>query len=284
VDHSPRLPTKIAHLARRQHGHVARRQLVAAGVSPSLIDRRLATGDLIAVHHGVYAVAYRRDEPLALAAAAVLACGPRAVLSHDSAAALWGLRRWPKRPEVIAPRIRRPGIRAHRSITLTAAEVTVERGLRVTTAARTLIDIRRRLSERRFTRLVNDARLGRLLDVPTAERLLGEAGCGGPTRSELEDAVARLIGDHGLPAPQRNVEVDGVEVDVWFPDPQVIVEVDGWDTHRDRATFESDRERDAMHAAAGRLTVRITAERLLERRREEARRLHVILAGRTPAR
>jgi very-short-patch-repair endonuclease len=281
VDSSLPLPEAIAHLAARQHGHVARRQLIALGVATSTIDNRVARRDLIVAHHGVYAVAYRREDPAALACAAVLACGPTAVLSHDSAAALWGLRRWPRTPEVIAPRVRRPGIKAHRSSTLTARQTTTQLGIRATTVARTLADIRRRLTQRQFTRVVNDARVRHLIGTEPAERLLGDGTHKGLTRSELEDAFARLVDDYDLPSPQTNVKVNGVEADVWFAEARLIVELDGWDTHRDRATFESDRERDANHLAAGVLTIRVTEERLRTQPAREAARLREILDARS---
>ncbi len=85
----------IAHAAEHQHGQVTRAQLLGLGVGVQAIAYRVRTGELIRIHAGVYAVGYRRVEPVARAMAAVLACGQGALLSHDSAAALWGLRRWP---------------------------------------------------------------------------------------------------------------------------------------------------------------------------------------------
>ena len=274
---------QISQLAARQHGHVTRAQLLALGMAPSTIAARVSAGRLIRVHAGVYAVGYRRVEPVARAAAAVLACGPTAVLSHDSVAALWGLRRWPRVPEVTVPRcVRRPGITAHRSRTLTPAETTVQLGVRVTTAARTVRDIRSRLTGPQFTRLVNQARLDRLIGSAVAEALLGRPG--NPTRSELEDAFRRFVERYHLPRPQVNVMLDGHEVDVLWPRERVIVELDGWDTHRDRTSFHADRERDAAHAAAGYLTVRITWQRLHADPAREAARLRRILELREPPR
>ena len=237
----------------------------------------------MAVHVGVYALGYRRVEPVARAAAAVLAAGPGAALSHDSAAALWGLRRWPARPEVIAPRyVRRAGIVAHRSITLTAGDITTQLAVRTTTAARTLHDLRSRLTTDRLTRLANDARLRRLISSEAAETLLGRPG--NPTRSELEDAFHRFVQRHALPRPQVNPRPDRREVDVVWARQRVIVELDGWDTHRDRTSFHEDRERDAAHAAAGYQTIRITWERLHTDPAREAARLQRILALREPPR
>ncbi|HEX3834187.1 MAG TPA: hypothetical protein VHW04_19565, partial [Solirubrobacteraceae bacterium] len=99
---------------------MTRKQLAALGLGADAIDYRITTGELIPVHAGVYAVGHREPGPIPIAAAVVLACGDDAVLSHDSAAALWGLRPWPERQEVTAPQQRRrPKIRTHRSTTLT---------------------------------------------------------------------------------------------------------------------------------------------------------------------
>src|SRR4051812_19124047 len=83
---------EIGRLASRQHGVVSRVQLRALGLSDDAIDRRLAAGRLHAVHRGVYAVGHSVLARRGLWLAAVLACGPGAVLSHAAAAALWELR------------------------------------------------------------------------------------------------------------------------------------------------------------------------------------------------
>jgi hypothetical protein len=115
---------------------------------------------LIRVHAGVYAVGHAQHSPLAKAMAGVLACGPDAVLSHGSAAALWGVRSWPSVPEVTAPHCRRrTGIRAHVTQTLTRKDIRRHRTLRVTSPARTILDIHQgRLTDRQLIRAVNASR------------------------------------------------------------------------------------------------------------------------------
>jgi len=121
---------------------VRRQQLLALGLSDDAIDHRITNGELIPTYAGVYAVGHREPGPIPVAAAVVLACGDDAVLSHDSAAALWGLGPWPKRHEVIAPyQRRRTGIVSHRSTTLTPDHVTIHYGIPVTTPVRTICDI-----------------------------------------------------------------------------------------------------------------------------------------------
>ena len=262
----------IAQLAARQHGHATRAQLIALGLAPRTITARAAAGQLVGVHAGVYAVGYRRVEPIARAAAAVLAVGEGAVLSHDSAAALWGLRRWPRIPEVTALRcVRRPGIAAHRSATLRRGDMTTQLGVRTTTAARTLHDIRSRLTRKQFIRLVNAARLEHLLDGDRAEALLGHRR--NPTRSGLEDAFQRFVERHGLPQPETGAHVAGHEVDALFPAARLIVELDDYATHGDRASFDSDRERDVAHAELGFQTIRLIPGQLTDDTAATLRRL-----------
>ena len=269
----------IRRLAERQWGHVVRSQLAALGIAPSTVDTWVTRGRLISIHNGVYAVGYRRIEPEARAAAAVLAGRPDAVLSHDSAAALWGLRRWPDRPEITCRRrVEHRGIQAHRSRTLTDDDVTTQLGIPTTTAARTLRDIRGRVKPRRFEQLVNRARLEHHLDSDQAAALLRHRH--NPTRSGGEDTLLHFCRRRRLPEPQLNTRVCGFEVDALFEAERVIVEIDHFATHGDEASFEEDRLRDAELHAAGYLVVRITEQRLRRSPDTEARRLRRILKRR----
>src|SRR5918994_2231903 len=146
---------EIARLAARQHGYVTRSQLLNAEVIARAIDRRLALGRLVRVHPGVYAVGHIAPSPHARAMAAVLACGPDALLSHRSAAGLWGLARWPRTLEVTARTDHRvPGVHTHRSRTLTADDITRHYDIPVTTPQRTLRDLRRVLDPPSLIRAV----------------------------------------------------------------------------------------------------------------------------------
>lgn len=156
-DHS-RLSLAIAQLAARQLGQVTRAQLLALGASNSWISRALRGGRLVRMYPGVYAVGYRRVDRHAVAMAAVLRCGPSALLSHGSAAWLWEFGDWPRKHEVTIAGDRRPsGIVVHRSRTLTADDQDRQLGIPVTSPERTLRDIRSRLDEERFRRAVSDA-------------------------------------------------------------------------------------------------------------------------------
>lgn len=121
-------------------------QLLAAGLTATAVHKRVAAGRWYRVHRCVYALVppsllSRRGHLIA----AVLACGEGAVLSHRSAAELLDLvARWSARPEihVTAPRRRTvPGVTAHRSTTLTTADVTRLDGIACTAVARTLLHL-----------------------------------------------------------------------------------------------------------------------------------------------
>ncbi len=250
------------------------------------IGYALRCEDLIRIHASVYAVGYRRVEPVAQAAAALLACGDTAVLSHDSAAALWGLRRWPARPEVTVAGDRRPpGIQTHRSRTLTGDDVRIRLGIPTTSAARTIADIAGRLTDTQLTRAtqnsrraghIKDSELPRLLRrCPRLRDLVDPRQ--NPTRSSLEDEFVRWIRRHDLPMPRINVKANGMEVDAVFDAERVIVEVDSWEYHGDPITFRRDAERSTVHAANDFLPLRLTSDRLT---RAEAIRLHGILEAR----
>jgi hypothetical protein len=121
-------------------------QLEAAGLGRSGAARRVANGRLHRVHRGVYAVGHDALSNESRWVAAVLACGPSAVLSHRSAAELWQLLKPIAGPvevtvRTVGGRARRPGLRIHRCPSLPARSTCVRRGIPLTTTARTLFDL-----------------------------------------------------------------------------------------------------------------------------------------------
>lgn len=286
----------IAALAAKQLGNITRAQLLALGLSPQAIDYRVRVGRLHPLFRGVYAVGCPPTDPLQWAAAAVLACGDRAMLSHRSAMTLYGLwERWDRPFELTVAGDRRlRGLRIHRAGNLLRRDVRIERGIRVTSPARTLLDMAPSLTRRSLTRAVNTARRKEIL-TPTdladvAERFRCHPGAkhlralnlpaGGPTRSSWEDDFPEFCRRHGLPEPIMSAWVAGHEVDALFPEEKVIVELDSWDFHWSRQSFEDDRDRDADTTAAGHVTVRLTGERMEQRPQREADRLQMILQRR----
>jgi very-short-patch-repair endonuclease len=275
---------------------VTRAQLLGLSLGAEAIVYRVRTRALIRVHNGVYAVGHEPASAVDRAYAALLACGPGALLSHASAASLWGIfERWWEPFELTVPTgRRRPGIKVHRA-TVDRKDVRRHLGLRVTSPARTVFDIAPRLTDKALTRAVNELRIGRLLKLEQlaelTARLPRHRGASrvkplietsrGPTRSELEDRFAAFAARFDLPPFEFNARVVGYEVDVLFPAQRVIVELDGYEFHGTRQAFEKDRERDATTLAAGYRTVRITWERLTEAAEREAARLNAIIASRS---
>src|SRR5918992_3105529 len=243
----------IVALAGRQHGVVTTAQLLDAGVGRRAIAWRVERGWLVPLHRGVYQVGPVAAEH-GREMAAVLACGDGAVLSHQSAAAVWGFGRRDRGVHVTVPgqaRRSRPGVRVHRSLSLDAA---VHNGLPLTRPARTLSDLRRTLPSDEVERARERAAMLGLVvpdDAPD-----------GFTRSEAERRLTQLCKAAGLPPPRTNARVAGYEVDAYWPAERLIVEVDGWTYHRTRTAFERDRRKDAALQAAGYRVVRITWRRL----------------------
>jgi hypothetical protein len=279
---TPPVDQAIAEVATAQHGVVTRAQLLNAGLSDDAIDRRVKAGRLLGVHRGVYAVGHLPPSPHARAMAAVLACGPHALLSHRSAGALYGLIRHHGPADVTTPsHHRHKGITVHRSPT---TERTTHYGSPVTTPARTLIDLADVIDPASLTRAVNEARLRRLLSdddltvtikTSPGRRTAGLTPTHAPTRSVFEDTFLRFVDRYGLPYPEVNQVIHGYEVDMLWRRQRLIVELDG---RQHEYAFEHDRERDAHLLAHGLSTIRVTWRRLTGEPAREARRLRRLLA------
>jgi hypothetical protein len=286
----------IAELAERQHGVVARRQLVEIGFSPEAVKRRLRSGALHQLHRGVYAVGHRRVSLRGRLMAAVLACGPVAVLSHRSAALVWGLRDYHGRIDVTAPRSRDrlPGIVVHRVRKLDRRDVTIRDGIPITTLVRTLLDHAEVANKRHTAHTLRTAdRLG-LLDMraiddillrspgrrglrPLSAALEQLVGPSEPTRSPIEDDLFGLCRAYDLPLPAANAVVEGHTVDALWPNEKLIAEVDSRAHHLNRTAFEEDRRRDARLQVAGYRVIRITYRRLTEEPAQVAAELRAML-------
>jgi very-short-patch-repair endonuclease len=290
----------IAELAHPQQGQVARWQLLELGLSYAAIRWRAGHGRLFESFPGVYSLGHRPSSPQAWASAAVLAGGPGAVLSHESAAALWKMLPDLSRPfHVTARSFRRiDGIEVHRSLTLDVQDLTRQLGIPTTTAERTALDLAaaganvnvlcRAVNQGRLAGFLHEAALHELLDRSTGQRgvralrkAVGRQATGrAPTRSQLEDRFLGFARHHRLPTPLVNVKVAGHLVDAYFPRHKLVVELDGFEFHGDRASFETDRNRDADLLASGTATVRVTWERLRHAPDREADRLRRIMRSR----
>lgn len=264
-------------LARKQHGVVTRAQLLALGLTRRGIEHRRANGRLHCVWRGVYAVGRPELSRRGVWMAAVLSCGPGGALSHESAAALWGIAResgWDVHVTVPRPvKRRRPSIAVHRRASLTAADVTTHVDIPVTTPTCTLIDLAACWPPRRVEAAVNEADKLGFVDVEalrsaldglrwrpgaTALKRLLDRPTFVLTDSELERRFLPVARRAGLPAPSTGERVNGFNVDFHWRELGLVVETDGLRYHRTPLQQARDRERDQAHAAAGLTALRFT--------------------------
>src|SRR6188472_228883 len=247
------------------------------------IEEWVQNGRLHPMHREVFAVGHPRIAEPGRRWAAVLAYGSGTLLSHRSAAALWGLaRQGSPLIDVTAPTgrqgiERRSGIFIHRG-RLHPEDRAVRAGIPVTTVARTLFDMAEFVDFKRLESAWEAADGLNLLQLSTVEgvcergygrralkpirRLLTEARAAAITRSPLEDDFAAFCRKHRLPMPSFNTTVLGYEVDALWPEQHLAAELDSWQFHRHRAAFERDRIRDSALQVAGYRTIRITHRRL----------------------
>jgi very-short-patch-repair endonuclease len=287
------LERAVLDVAARQHAVVSLAQLRELGMSRRGVQHRVARGFLHPKYRGVYAVGHPRLTQHGRWLAAVLACGPGAVLSHRSAAALWGLLAPVAAVEVSTDvaRRERPGITL-RSAFVHQDERTVHHAIPTTTVPRTLLDLAAVLAPHRLERAANEADVLRLTDPLSLAALVARhpnkrgvrsaraqaAGGANHTRSELEAAFLAFLDAHGLPRPATNVAIAGHEVDCVWRTRHLIAELDGRAYHDTALRFESDRARDRALAVAGWRTVRITWRQVHRERAALASDLRRLLA------
>jgi very-short-patch-repair endonuclease len=295
-----RLDAVLARFATRQDGIVTRPQLVCLGFDHHAIDRRLASGSLIALFRGVYAVGHRAVSERGWMRAALLAVGEDALLGHATAARSWILVPRLERPLHVTVQGRvprsRPGLRVHTVRALDPRDRRIHDDLPLTSPARTLLDLAAAEPPGVLAGAVREARVRWNVDQSDLDAAIDRAGSrhpgirrlraaiddreAAPTRSQLERAMLRLVDEAGLPRPVVN-RIDGREiVDFTWPDQRVVVEVDGWHAHGDRRAFEDDRARDAARQARGDLVVRFTWRQVTGERVLVATRLAQTLAVR----
>lgn len=264
-------------MAANQHGVVARRQLAALGLTPSAIKHLVSAGRLHPLARGVYAIGRAKLPRHGLWMAAVLGCGPHALLSHESAAALWGIAPHGAGPiHVSVPAARRHsrrGVVVHRRAALRRSDITRHDSISVTTPICTLIDLSTCLHRNRLEAAVNEADKLDLVDPETLRSSLdsfrGRRGvrtlrelldrrtfC--LTDSQLERMFVPLARQARLSKPETGVYVHGFKVDFYWPALGLIIETDGLRYHRTPAQQEKDRLRDQVHTAAGLTTLRFT--------------------------
>jgi very-short-patch-repair endonuclease len=292
---------RLAALAGRQHGVVARRQLLRLGVTKEEIDGRVRSGALHLIHRGVYAVGHTAITRQGRWMGAVLASGDGAVVSHQTAAGLWGI--WGSgagETHVTVPRKTRSQRSIHRHFSvLPDDERTVLAGIPTTSAARAVLDLaaakgeaaaESALREMEYLGIYGPVSLPTLLEryprhkgtpiVRVAlERLADDPG--GRIRSDLEELFLPLLDAHQIPRPRLNawisIDDDRFQVDCLWPDAKLIGELDGFKSHGTKRAFRKDRRRDRRLGAHGFHVVRITEDQLLAEAEEVAADLKALI-------
>jgi hypothetical protein len=277
---------ELAALARRQYGAVGRDQLIRLGFSPEAIKHRLRAGRLQLVHPRVYAIG---GQPLIQRGrwhAALLATPPSPALSHLSSLAARGLARERDGVHVTTagPAKCLDGVTVHRSRTLTDVDVERPDDLPLTALPRTLLDVAATETFESLRTIAETIDRRELLDLrgigAVIARTPGHHGIK-PLRALLadylpvddpEEGLERdfqvLLVEEGLPTPERNVLVEGLLVDCWWPDHRFVVELDSRGFHSTWAAAERDRARDAKLLRAGIACLRVTRRRLVHQRAE----------------
>lgn len=298
-----RFGRKVAAVSGSQYGVITLDQLRGIGLSASAVRSRVEEGYLIRVHEGVYAVGSAPLTEEGRLMAAVLACGEGSVVSHGSAAHLWGLREEaPPDIDVIAcnRRGRSPnGIKAHRNGTLRLEDRVCVRGIPCTTVARTLLDIAASEPVWNLRRAVAEAEVRRILDLSAAreaiDRSRGRRGVARfrallnelhpattRTRSELERRFLAMCRRGGLPAPEVNVTLatgrSRLEVDFVWRDARLVVETDGHRYHDTASARERDRIREHQLQLAGWRVSRCTWAQVVHRPRDLVATLRGLLS------
>jgi very-short-patch-repair endonuclease len=251
----------IARFAARQHGLITAAQLREAGMTSASISGRVRSRRLHRLHRGVYSVGYTAESQEAMWMAAVLACGPSAVLSHRSAAALWKMLRPMEGPvEVSVPtrngRRPRRAIRVHRRAALSPRAVTSRDRIPVTAPWQTIEDLRGVVPPNLRRRALRQAEVRRLA--------LGPHHRGDRTRSDLERRFLDLCRRNRIPPPLVNVRVGRWTVDFLWPEERVAVEADSWRFHGGSVAFEDDHARDADLRRRGYAVLRFTERQIDE--------------------
>ncbi len=283
------IDARIALIAAGQHQLVHRTQVYEAGLPRGALRSRVERGLLREYRPGVFALAGAEPSPRQRIMGAVLAVGRTAFASHVSALYLHGLidvdepDSLPLETTVVLERRPRvPGVRVHRSGLLVEHDVTNVTGIPVASVERTIVDLSSRRSEHALAQLLDEAVRRRLTSVGRvlrcASRLPRAPGrspktlcavleprlqCAPPRESVLEDFVYDAIRRFGLPLPlcQHTIKVDGrcYRLDLCYLRERVVVEVDGFEYHNGRASFDRDRTRGNDIALAGYLVLRVTA-------------------------
>lgn len=275
---------------------VARSQLLELGLRSRSIEHRIAKGRLHPLWRGVYAVGRPEVSKKGHWMGAVLACGPGALLSHDSAAALWdigsALRTGPIHITVPpGPSRRRTGVKLHRRRDLRSEHRRVVAGIPVTDPVSTLVDLASCRPEWQVEQAINNADRLDLVDVEELRATIATLpprpgmacmrrllGLDALTDTGLERKFLAIVRAANLPIPETQAMVSGYRVDFYWPALGLVVEADGWRHHRTPGEQRTDRRRDQAHLASGLTTLRFGEDQIRYRPDEVRRALAPVIA------
>jgi very-short-patch-repair endonuclease len=273
----------IAAIAAKQHGNITRAQMLAAGLGDDTVDSWLRRGRLYQLHRGVYALGHLALPPLGAQMAAVLACGEAALLSHSSAAHVWGLRPRPMdgivEVTVMGTHVRgRRGIKVHRTAALDPLDARLHQNIPITAPGRALLEIAPELTTRELERALDEAfvrklttrsevaavlaRYPRQRGSAILQELIDARRSTARTNSGGEEAFLRLIREAGLPRPRVNAKIGRWVADFYWPEQGVVVEIDGHDFHSSRTALERDHRKDLDLQDAGLRVLRFSGRQV----------------------
>jgi hypothetical protein len=267
-------------MAAEHDGVLSVAQLRACGLSDRAIARRARDGRLHRLHRGVYAVGHPGITLRGRFRAAVVACGETAVLSHFAAAVWWGFWSWGERlvdVTIIGSGTRKlVGVRVHCSRALDHPDALWRDGIRVTSPARTLLDLAAILPAKALRSIVRRAQAEGTVSIRQILELLDRcnghhgaaklraciAGGPAPTRSELEDRLLDLLDTGGIARPEINVPLRfgtrTIVPDYLWREQRIAIEADSVAWHDHKLTREHDADKQAQLEAAGYRVLRIT--------------------------
>ncbi len=276
-----RVDQLVAAVAAEGWGVVSTTELLGCGLSHQAIATRRLAGWLHRLHRGAYAVGHPNPPWQGRLLAAAKACGPAAVLSHSSAAALWGLfdfdeHRHPEVTVLNGGGGHHPRIRVHRTSTLIPRDRSRAQLVPVTAPARTLLDLAAVVDRATLRSLIRRAQglsrvnlrqlhevLIRLGPRRGSRRLASVIATGpAPTRTVLENVVLDLLLSGGFehPAVNQPLRVGDRRLipDFRWPRQRLIVEADGGAWHDEKVAREDDTERQALLEAHGERVLRVS--------------------------
>jgi very-short-patch-repair endonuclease len=269
----------IARIGRRQDNVITREQLIASGLGRGAIEHRVNAAWMQRMHQGVYLIGPAPPTLMARVRAAAMACGADAMVSHRSAAEMFGLLSETEGEVHVTVAGRNPhrqaGIRIHRVARLPRHEVTKMRGIPVTSVARTIADLAATEPENDVEHAFQEALYRKLVVPPALAEIISREPRrkGAPvirgliedprmTRSEKERRLLRLIDAAQLPRPVTNVRVHGYLIDVYWPAERLAVEFDGQRAHGHLLAFDANRKRDQVLLSHGVRVMRVTDRHL----------------------